>query len=226
MSDVISAGEGAAAALPGDVGEIVPSTRDLLQVLSTRRKSLALVGLLGGERAGEEAAEEAARLQEVNVSAFALREPGPAMQAAAGATRTVPTLCLAAVGDREGTLAARAQGADGVCVDARRSPEDWDRLAKGARTVRMLALALVEDIEGVKAAVKAGARAALVRAPSAEAALELARAMPRGVILLAEVAGVGAEGLRALRGRVDAAVIPPEVHRAGDFEALVGDLDP
>ncbi len=93
-----------------EVGAIVPSTRDLLQVVGTRRRSLALVALLPGERP----AEEAARLAELNVSAFAGVEPGPAMELAARATKTVPSLCLATATDREHLLAARKAGADGV----------------------------------------------------------------------------------------------------------------
>src|SRR5262245_41379835 len=97
-----------------DVGAIVPSPRDLLQVLSTRRRSMALVGLVGPAAP----AEEAARLHELNISALAFAEPGQAMQAAARATRTVPSLCLLPIADHEGALAARYHGADGVCVDA------------------------------------------------------------------------------------------------------------
>jgi hypothetical protein len=228
MSDELSEGGGAEPALPVDVDvdAIVPSGRDLLRVISTRRKSLAVIALLEHEGEGEAVAEEAARLHELNVSAFALREAGPAMQSAARATKTVPSLCLAAIAERQGAVLARYHGADGVCVDARLSPEAWDRLAKGARTTRMLALALAEDQASVQAAVKAGARAVLVRAPSVEAARELAGGLPRGTIVVADVASVDAAGLRALLGQVDAAVIPPAVHRAPDFEALVGDLDP
>src|SRR5438552_712637 len=114
-----------------DVGSIVPSTRDLLQVLATRRKNLALLGLLGPSAP----ADEAARLHELNVSAFAFLEPGPAMLAAARATRTVPSLCVASCEAREAFLAARHFGADGVCIDASLPLDDWDRLATVARTL-------------------------------------------------------------------------------------------
>src|SRR5262245_17104878 len=97
-----------------DAGSIVPSTRDLLQVISTRRRSMALLGLVGSESP----AQDAARLHELNVSALAFVEAGPAMQLAARATKTVPSLCLSRVGDRDGAQAARYYGADGVCVDA------------------------------------------------------------------------------------------------------------
>src|SRR5262245_16175429 len=111
-----------------DVGSIVPSTRDLLQAVSTRRKNLALLGLIGAERP----AEEAARLSDLNVSAFACLEPTPAMALAARATKTVPMLCLAPSAAREHFLAARQYGADGVCIDALLPQGDWDRLAKTA----------------------------------------------------------------------------------------------
>ena len=70
-----------------DVGTIVPSTRDLLQVLGTRRRNLALLGLI----AGEGSAEEAARLSDLNISAFAAVEPGPGMALAARADPAGPT---------------------------------------------------------------------------------------------------------------------------------------
>src|SRR5689334_10559962 len=117
-----------------DVGSIVPSTRDLLQVISTRRKSMALIALLGADRP----AEEAARLHEVNASALACAEPCEAMQLAARATKTVPMLCLRASGEREDFLAARFFGADGVCIDASLPLDAWDKAAKGARMTRML----------------------------------------------------------------------------------------
>jgi|HubBroStandDraft_6_1064221.scaffolds.fasta_scaffold184684_2 indole-3-glycerol phosphate synthase len=205
-----------------EVGTIVPSTRDLLQVVGTRRRSLALVALLAGDRP----AEEAARLAELNVSAFAGAEPGPAMELAARATKTVPTLCLGPAADRDHLLAARKAGADGVCVDASMPLDAWDRLAKTARTMRMLPLALVTDEAGLDAAVKAGARAILLRAAALEPLLALAARAPRGVTLVAHVEGADAAALRALAGRVDAAVVPPAVHAAPSFAELVAEVDP
>jgi hypothetical protein len=222
MSDMPSAGGGAAPAAPFEVGAIVPSTRDLYQVIATRRRSLALIGLVEGDAP----AEEAARLTELNISALAFREAGPAMQLGARATKTVPSLCLSPIDGREGALAARYHGADGVCIDGRLPAEAWDRLAKGARTTRMLALALAEDADGTQAAVKAGARAILLRAATAEAARQAAAALPRGVTVVAEVAGADAAGIRALAGHVDAAVVPAAVHRSPDFAALVAEVDP
>ena len=141
-----------------DVAQIVPSTRDLLQVLATRRKSLALVGELGEGRA----AEEAARLHEVNVSAFAFAAPSSAMTDGARATKTVPSLSLAPVATREDIQRARFFGADGVCIDVALPPTEWDALAKIARGMRMLPLGLVRTTADVELAAKAGPRA-LVR---------------------------------------------------------------
>ncbi|MEP7119506.1 MAG: hypothetical protein ABJE95_01295 [Byssovorax sp.] len=205
-----------------DAGSIVPSTRDLLQVLATKRRSMALVGVIGSESP----AEEAARLHDLNVSALASAEAGPAMALAARATKTVPMLLLPAAGDRDAFLAARYFGADGVCIDAALALEEWDKLAKNARMTRMLPLALATDDASIDAAVKSGARAILVRAASADAAIALAAKAPRTITLVAEIAGGDGDALRALRGHVDAAVVPASIHRAAGFAALVAELDP
>jgi len=205
-----------------DIGSIVPSTRDLLQVITTRRKSMALIALLGEDRP----AEDAARLHELNASAFACAEPGAIMQLAARATKTVPMLCLRPALDREDFLAARFYGADGVCIDAAVALDAWDKLAKGARMTRMLPLALASDAAGVEAAVKAGARALLIRAPSATELIARSAGVPRTMTLVAAVDGADAAAIRALRGRVDAAIVPPSVHQAKDFAELVAEVDP
>jgi indole-3-glycerol phosphate synthase len=205
-----------------DVGTIVPSTRDLLQAITTRRRNLALIGLVGAEGL----AEEALRLADLNVSAFAAAAPGAVLGRVAGATKTVPSLCLDAVADREAVLAARQHGADGVVVDARLSLDAWDRLAKIARSMRVLAVALAVDGPSVDAAVKAGARAILLRAASAAEVVELAAKAPRGVTLVGHVEAGDADAVRALAGKVDAAVVPPEVHAAAGFAELVAEVDP
>ena len=215
-----------------DVAQIVPSTRDLLQVLATRRKSLALVGELGEGRA----AEEAARLHEVNVSAFAFAAPSSAMTDGARATKTVPSLSLAPVATREDIQRARFFGADGVCIDVALPPTEWDALAKIARGMRMLPLGLVRTTADVELAAKAGPRALVLRAETAAAVLALALQIPRSVTLVADVAteengarvasAADAAALRALAGKVDSAVAPPSVHAAAGFEDLVAEVDP
>lgn len=215
-----------------EVREIVPSTRDLLQVLSTKRRNLALIGEIGAEGA----ASEAARLDDLNVSAFAFAAAGPAMTDGARATKTVPSLCLAAVTSREECQHARFHGADGVCIDVKLPPQEWDALAKIARGMRMLPLALAGSAEDVELAAKAGARAVLLRAGSAAEVIEMAQRCPRGVTLVADVASsegasrtgsvVDAAALRALVGKVDSAVVSPAVHAAAGFADLVAEVDP
>lgn len=215
-----------------DVRQIVPSTRDLLQVVSTRRRNLALVGEIGPEGA----AAEAARLDEANVSAFAFAAAGDAMTEGARSTKTVPSLCLTAVATREDCQRARFFGADGVCIDVALPPAEWDALAKIARGMRMLPLALVRSDADVDLAMKAGARALLLRADTAAAVIALARRAPRSVTLVADVAqqdegarvasSADAAALRSLAGAVDSAVVPPAVHAAADFAELVADVDP
>lgn len=205
-----------------DVGSIVPSTRDLLQVLGTRRRSLALLGVIMGERP----AEEAARLADLNVSAFAHAEASPAMALAARATKTVPSLCLHPASEREHFLSARQHGADGVVIDAAMPLDAWDRLAKIARTMRMLPLALARDAAGLDAAMKAGARAILLQAATAEAVLELAARAPRSVTLVGYVEEADGAAIRALAGKVDAAVVPASLHAGAAFAELVAEVDP
>ena len=218
---------------PGiDVRQIVPSTRDLLQVLSTRRRNLALVGEIGPERA----AEEAARLHEANVSAFAFAAPDSAMTDAARATKTVPSLSLTPVASREDCQRARYYGADGVCIDVALPPADWDNLAKIARGMRMLPLGLVRAEGDAELAVKVGARAIVLRADSAAQALAIALKFPRSVTILVDIASqesgsrVGsladAAALRTLAGKVDSAVVPASVHAAAEFADLVAEVDP
>ena len=206
-----------------DVGTIVPSTRDLLRVLDTKRRNLALVGLLG---AGAPPDQEAARLDALNVSAFAFVEPGPQMALAARATKTIPSLVLGAAPDREALLATRRYGGDGACVDARLPLADWDRLAQVTRGMRMVPLALASDAAGFEAALKTGAKGIVLAAPTAAEVIELAAQGPRNVILVGFVAGADADAVRALAGKVNAAVVPPSVHAAPDFADLVAEVDP
>jgi hypothetical protein len=138
----------------------------------------------------------------------------------------VPSLCLGAASERQGLLAARQFGADGVCVDARLPLEAWDKLATIARTMRMVPVALAVDAASLAGAVEAGARAVLVRAPSAAEVIELAAKAPRSLTLVGHVEAADADAIRALAGKVDAAIVPPSVHAAPGFAKLVADVDP
>jgi hypothetical protein len=205
-----------------DAGSIVPSTRDLLQVITTKKRSLALIAAVGPDRP----AEDAARLHDLNVSALAFAEPGPPMQLGAGATKTVPSLCLLPAPDRDACLRARFHGADGVCIDAAMPLDEWDKVAKHARSMRMLPLALVADAAGAEAAVKAGARAIVIRAASSDEVLTIAKTVPKPLTVVAEIADADAGALRALVGSVDAAVVPAALHGAPGFADLIAEVDP
>lgn len=205
-----------------DASTIVPSTRDLLQVIGTRRRNLALLGLISAERP----AEEAARLADLNISAFACVEAGPAMAAVARATKTVPALCLDPASEKAHILAARQFGSDGVAIDGALPLDDWDRVAKIARSMRMLPIALARDPAGMDGSLKAGAKAILIRAASAAAVLDMAARAPRSLTLIGMVDDGDAAAVRALAGKVDAAVVPPQIHTSREFRDLVAEVDP
>jgi indole-3-glycerol phosphate synthase len=205
-----------------DVASIVPSTRALLQVLATRRQKLAVVALVDEA----DAAQDAARLDELSVSAFACAAPGLAMTAVAAATRSVPLLSLAEVADADGALAARARGADGVCVARGLDAARWEAAATAARSTRMLPLATVASKADLDLAIAAGARAALLRAQSVEEAIGWAAAAPRTLTLLAAIEGASLDALRALEKHADAVLIGPALHHAPAFAAFVAAVDP
>jgi indole-3-glycerol phosphate synthase len=201
-------------------GAIVPSARDLLRVLSTRRKTLALACVIDPQ--APEA--DARRLDALNVPVFACSEPGPALQLAARATKSVPSLCLLPVTDDNACLAARYHGADGVCIDVLSGL--WDRLAQTAASMHMLPLALATDARGAAAAAAAGARALLLRAPGVEELIRIASSVPNKLTVLAELQATDAHALRSLAGHVDAAVVPHAVHAAERFADLIAEVDP
>jgi hypothetical protein len=218
-----------------DVGTITPATRDLLQALSTRKKSLALVPLLDAQRPED----EAARLDDIGAPAFAFAAATEAMQRAARSTKSVPALCLAPLRERQACLEARWFGADGVCLDGALPAEAWASLAGDARSTRMMALGFARDAAEAARAVAAGARALLV-VPGVAAAAggagqrwasvlqavdAVLAAASKGTLTVVHVEGADAELLRALRGRADAAVVPAGVHGADGFAALLAELE-
>ena len=210
-----------------DVGRITPATRDLLQALNTRKKTLALLPLLDDERPED----EAARLDDIGVAAFAFATASEVMQRAARSTKSVPALCLPPLREGQACLVARWHGADGVCIDGALPAEEWTKIAADARSTRMAVLATVRDAVQAASAVAAGARGLLLPSSGGDAASVLAAvdavlgAVPRATLLVAHVAGADAALLRALRGRVDAAVAPPIVHRAAGFAELQAELE-
>jgi hypothetical protein len=205
-----------------DTGAIVPSTRDLFQAISTRRKALALIARLDPSRAAP--ANDAARLDEIGVSAFAFDVPGPEMALAARATRSVPMLLMQPVTGTEECQIARYYGADGVAVGA--GDVEIKSLADTARSMRMQAFPLALDAESAARVVaEIKARVLILRARSAAEIVAFASATP-GVTIVADLQDADPAALRELRGHVDAAIVPPSVHAAPGFAELAAELCP
>lgn len=202
-----------------DVSRIVPSTRDLLAAIHTRRKGLALVPHIDGD--DEEAvAAEVARLDGLDVRAFALSQAGVLARAAATSTNSTPSLCLAEATSAEDCQRARFYGADGVAVRYGVEPP----LEKMAQSMRMMALGFARTPDEARSAVEAGARA-LLFAGTLDDALAVGAAIGTPTLVVASVLDLDPDDLRKLSGIVDAAVIPSTVHRANTFEALLDELD-
>jgi hypothetical protein len=206
---------------PFDVGSILPSTRDFLQATRTRRSGLALVPLL----ATEESAREALRDVESGVTAVAMAEPGPAMAAAAMATR-VPMLCLRLVSSKDDYLAARAFGADAAVVDPAATEKDRSELAKGIRSTRMVALELGRDRDAVKRATDGGARAIVLPGADVAAVGALAAGVGPSVVLVGWPDRATEADARKLVGVVDALIVGVDVYGETGFERLVSELNP
>ena len=206
---------------PFDVGALIPSTRDLLQGIRTRRTGLALVPLLGPE----EVAREALRDTESGVTALAMNEPGPPMLAAATATR-VPILCLRLVANKEDYLGARAFGAAAVVLDPALGEAARQEMAKGARSTRMMALELARDAVAAKRAADAGARALVLQGPDVAAIRALASGLPPSITLLGWPERAAEEDVRTLLGVVDAVIVGIDVYGVTGFERLVSELNP
>lgn len=199
-------------------GTIVPSTRDLLQALSRRRKALALVPLLLPERA----AEDAAHLDAANAPAFAMEAPGPAMVAAARATRSIPMLSLALAEAADDALFARQHGADGACAPL----AAWADVSAAIKSTRMAPLALVTSIDACKQAVAAGAKGIVIRAGSVREAASIAAAAPRGPAIVVWADDLDETSARALVGVADAAIVPASLYASTSFASLIEEVDP
>jgi len=213
-----------------DLDLIAPSSRDLLRALSTRRRSVALVASMTepGSATTREATvrAEVARLEELGVSALGFREASLAMQAGASAARSAPILGLANISDRDALRRARCCGADGVCISLFEGLGTWEALAPQARTLRMSPIALVCTEMDARRAEQVGARAALVRGAQVEQVLELARSLPRRMVILADVSGADGAALRSRRGHVDAALVSSALHAEPEFVDVVAEVDP
>lgn len=201
-----------------DVGRIVPSTRDLVAGLAMRRRSLSLVPWL--DAADPTAPTDAERLAE-HVRAFATDADGAMLRALARAAGDVPLLSTRPCHTALEIQRARYFGADGVVL-ADEAPR-LDELLHLARSMHLTPLVPRTRETAERAAV--GARAWLVDLEG-DALVDLAAMDPRAVLVVFRArSALEAEAARALLGVVDALIVPPSLHRAAGFDALVDELD-
>jgi hypothetical protein len=206
---------------PFAVGAIVPSMRDFLQAIRTKRTGLALVPWLSVVDAGREALRDV----ESGVTALAMSEPGLPMAEAAAATR-VPMLCLRAVTAKDDYLAARAYGADAIVLSSSLDDAAHADLAKGSRSTRMMALDLATSETDVKRAVDAGTKGIVLQGGDAASVRALAAKVPSAVTLVAWPGRATEEDIRSLVGAVDATIVGVDIYGATGFERLVSELNP
>jgi hypothetical protein len=203
-----------------DVSQIVPSMRDLSNAIATRRMSLALVPRVDGD----DVAHEVGRLDQLGVGAVAIAEVGEDLRTAARSTLETPTLSLSPAKSAEDCQRARFYGADGVCIEAV-DEQAWTTLSQTVRSMRMMPLCIVRSGGALTQAEAWGVRAVLIHAPDAEVALKSAASASRTTVVVVAIADADGDALRALRGQVDAAVVPPSLHRAEGFASLLAELD-
>jgi len=201
-----------------DVASLVPSTRDFLQAVATRKKRLVLVPLV-------DRVDDAVTLAAAGVTAFAVASPGALMRAVSDATGAAPILSLAPVASADEALLARASGADAVVVAPVSEASRWNSLAKDAVSTRMAALALVVDGASANFAATTTARGAYLRTEAATSLLPLVQKLG-SLRTVAQVASADETALRALRGVVDAAIVESDLYLSTSFETLREELDP
>ena len=201
-----------------DVASIVPSARDFLQAIATRRKRLALVPLV-------ENADEARALAEAGVAAFAVAAPSDSMRAVSGAIGPAPLLSLLPIAGERDALEARAAGADAIIVTTVADPATWDGLSKQARSTRMAALCGVNDAAGAEWAARTQAKGVYLRASAASEVAPLMKTLG-SLRVLAHLPSVDEAMLRALRGVVDAVIVESDLYLSTSFASLREELDP
>ena len=201
-----------------DLASIVPSVRDFLQAIATRRKRLALVPLV-------ERADEARALSEAGVNAFAMSGPSDAMRAVSAAIGSAPLLSLSPIATDRDALAGRAGGADAVMIPIGTDSRTWETIAKHARTTRMAALAGVTDQVSAELCTKTSAKGVYL---SVSAIADVSSVMPilGSLRVLAKLPSVDEATLRALRGVVDAVIVESDLYLSTSFESLREELDP
>jgi len=201
-----------------DVASITPSTRDFLQAIASNRKRLVLVPLI-------DRVEDAVALAAAGVTAFAVAAPGSILRAVSASTGSAPILCLGLVTSRDDALVARASGADAVVIDAASDGSRWSSLAREASSARMASLALVVDDATSAVAASVAARGVYLKA---HAAVDLSAMTARlgSARIVAHLPSADERLLRALRGRVDAAIVESDLYLSTSFDTLREELDP
>jgi hypothetical protein len=201
-----------------DVASIVPSTRDFLQAIATRRKCLALVPLV-------ERADDARAMADVGVAAVAVFGGGEEVGAISASVGALPLISLSPVANDEDALAARASGADAVVVEAHDGPATWDAVAKRARSTRMAVLGMATDGPSAERVAKTAAKAVYLKI-GATSELPALMAKIGSLRILAHLPSADEATLRALRGVVDAAIVESDLYLSTSFESLREELDP
>lgn len=214
--------------LPFDVGRIVPSVRDLFAAVATRKRSLTLVPDVAGT--DPRVLEVVARHRD-SVRALATAETGEALRRIALAAEDVPVLSTTVCLRPRDCQQARYHGADGVAL----SREGGRDLAAAARSMRMMPLFVAGTSAPPGSSPDAllglgveGALAAWLVDLAGPPLAAWASSLERGSVVVVDWSRrevVGTDELRALRGVVDAVIVPGALHLAPEFEALVDELD-
>ncbi len=200
-----------------DIASIVPSTRDFLQAIATRRKRLALVPLVQG-------ADDASALAQAGVDAFAVLAPNDGMRAVSAAIGSLPLISLRPIATEVDALTARAAGADAVVVATGFDRDTWEAIAKHARTTRMVALATVSNRASADLCAAVMARGAYLPVETISEMRSLLSLLG-SVRVLAHLPSVDETMLRALRGIVDAAIVDSDLYLSTSFESLREELE-
>jgi hypothetical protein len=201
-----------------NIASILPSTRDFLQAIASRRRRLVLVPLV-------DRPDDASALAAAGVTAFAVAGPGEAMRAVSAAVGANPVVSLAAVASPDDALTARAHGADAVVLNVLADAALWSSLAKNVISTRMAPLACAIDEASALLAAASAARGAYLRVESVAAIQALAAKLP-SLRILAHVPSADEKALRALRGVVDAAIVESDLFLSTSFATLREELDP
>jgi hypothetical protein len=201
-----------------DIASIVPSRRDFLQAVASRRKRLVLIPLV-------DRVDDAEALIHQGVTVFAVSAPGDAMRAVSAAVGSNPLLSLAEVARAEDALEARASGADAVVVASRRDAAEWEAIAKHVRSTRMAPLATATDVASAKWVAATAAKGVCLNADDAAAIAAIA-APVASLRVIARVPSADETILRALRGVVDAAIVESDLYLSTSFATLHEELDP